>query len=183
MFLKPINVIQSEVGEWSRNNFGAQCSKLYGVDLHEIAPLLGVSEEIGELVSSSTREQELDAIGDIMVYLCDFSARFGIQAIVATPEQLGEQDALDFNEDPLSGIIICAGRLTHVILKTHQGIREFTSVEYAKEQATKHLSELLYCVSLYCTMYLYPMNAEVILNNVWTQTVSKRNWKTNPSNG
>ena len=82
---KTLKQIQLEVFKWSRYNFGGQPAH---------RPLLGVVEEIGELshvflkeeqgirLASETEQQrfekEKDSLGDIMIYLCDYAARRGI---------------------------------------------------------------------------------------------------------
>lgn len=63
--------LQTEVGEWIRKNFG---------DQSEVNPFLGTGEEAGELADdldfdSPPDEEELDAVGDVLVYAADFCAR------------------------------------------------------------------------------------------------------------
>lgn len=73
---------QTEVGEWSRYNFGDQPST---------NPLLGLTEEVGELshahlkglqgirhTPDEIRDMKADAVADIMVYLADYAEREGI---------------------------------------------------------------------------------------------------------
>lgn len=79
-----LSLIQKEVGEWSTKNFGD------GPAWHK---LLGVAEEVGELchaylkreqgIRGSTakhREEIIDAVGDILIYLLDFCFREGLDA-------------------------------------------------------------------------------------------------------
>lgn len=85
--------IQKQVGEWSRQNFGDQISKQTLAELGSIAPLLGIVEEVGELTHAVLKrhqgirgfdddkvyeEARDDAIGDILIYLCDFCSREGV---------------------------------------------------------------------------------------------------------
>lgn len=79
-----LNQLRDEVYEWSSENFGIDQPYQY--------PLLGIMEEFGELITSVLKrrqgiddadkygdlgdEYEMDAIGDMMVYLADFVARF-----------------------------------------------------------------------------------------------------------
>lgn len=80
-----LNELKRDVGTWSEENFGIEQPYTY--------PLLGVAEEYGELITSVLkqlqgiddsekyedrvgREAEMDAVGDIMVYLADVCARF-----------------------------------------------------------------------------------------------------------
>jgi len=78
--------LQAEVGEWSREQFGTEQPARY--------PLLGAGEEFGELTHSVLKkkqgirldeedvgtEAEIDAVGDIIVYLMDFCERGGVEA-------------------------------------------------------------------------------------------------------
>ncbi len=73
--------LQTDVRLWSDKNFGDQPAYL---------PLLGIPEEVGELchaylkLSQNIRMDEdhkaklRDALGDIIIYLCDFSSRMDI---------------------------------------------------------------------------------------------------------
>jgi len=73
--------LQQAVAEWSEKNFGTQ---------EAWKPLLGVGEELGELnhaylkMSQKIRQNEnheaklKDAVGDIVIYLADFCASYGI---------------------------------------------------------------------------------------------------------
>lgn len=80
-----LNELKRDVGEWSDENFGKEQPYTF--------PLLGVAEEYGELITSVLkqlqgiddadkykdrvgREAEMDAVGDIMVYLADVCARY-----------------------------------------------------------------------------------------------------------
>lgn len=91
---------QLDVGTWSREMFGDQVSKATGAALGSLAPLLGIGEELGELQHvvlkrhQGIRGYELDerywedrddAIADILIYLCDFACREGVdlQSVLA----------------------------------------------------------------------------------------------------
>lgn len=73
---------QEDVYNWSLQNFG---------DQDYIHPLLGITEEVGELNHAVLKSRQnirgdyqthlleaQDAIGDIMIYMADFCSRFGI---------------------------------------------------------------------------------------------------------
>ena len=85
--------IQREIGEWSRRNFGDQVSKSTGQVLGSLSPLLGIQEELGELChvvlkrhqgirgyddDAKYQAERDDAMADIMVYLCDYASREGV---------------------------------------------------------------------------------------------------------
>lgn len=98
---KSISEFQAEITEWSKRNFTSQ-------DL--IDPLLGLTEELGELNHAVLKQrqgirkgldpaksQELkeDAIGDLFIYLTDFCQRNNInlyQVINKTWEQVKQRD-------------------------------------------------------------------------------------------
>ena len=89
-----LNEIQNQISIWSRKNFDTQVSKVCpNLVLDSLAPLLGIVEEVGELCHATLkhhqgirgydnleyyRNQRDDAVGDIMVYLCDYASREGI---------------------------------------------------------------------------------------------------------
>lgn len=80
-----LNELKRDVYKWSTENFGVEQPYQY--------PLMGVAEEFGELITSVLKqkqgiddehkyqdrvgeESEKDAVGDMVVYLVDFCARF-----------------------------------------------------------------------------------------------------------
>ncbi len=90
---------QSEVGQWSRDNFGDQPST---------NPLLGITEEVGELSHAHLKglqgirhtpeeigEMKVDAVADILVYLADYTEREGIDlegAVMVTWKKVRERN-------------------------------------------------------------------------------------------
>jgi NTP pyrophosphatase (non-canonical NTP hydrolase) len=85
--------IQAEQKEWSNANFGPQSPTL---------PLLGVVEEVGELCHAVLKreqgirrdenhlENEVDAIGDICIYLMDYCNRRGFNLMEIIDETWNE---------------------------------------------------------------------------------------------
>ncbi len=170
--MKTLSEIQQEVGLWSEANFGNQRSKTVGVALRELAPLLGIVEEVGEfneaINNGDTSEME-DAIGDMLVYLCDYTYRSG-----CTLE----------DEFPTIGIsqhltLPCTvGRLCHCVLKRHQGIRQFAESSYFQERRKVAINDFLVAVNHCCQGSIKSTPME-ILNRTWKK-VSKRDWKASP---
>ena len=93
---KSLREIQAEIGKWATSQFGDNLSKDRTSPAHlhplgELAPLLGVAEEVGELChvvvyrhqgrgfsdDAEYRAGVEDALADIMVFLCDFASRTG----------------------------------------------------------------------------------------------------------
>lgn len=100
--------LQMEVFAWSRNNFGQ------GVP-HQ--PLLGATEELGELAHAHLkREQEIrglnraeyerlahDALGDIIIYLADYAAINGLNLEYAVQDTWSRVKQRDWRKDPTAG--------------------------------------------------------------------------------
>lgn len=90
---KSLREIQNEIAEWSRKNFGDNVSARTGQWLYSDCALLGIVEEVGELAHVNLKshqgirgyddpkkykEERDDAISDILVYLCDYAFREGV---------------------------------------------------------------------------------------------------------
>ena len=100
-----LDQLQREVGDWSFQQFG--------VDQPDLYPLLGVSEEYGELVHSVLKiqqgirlddedvgkEAEKDAVGDMIVYLLDFCERRGLDASECVEKAWGEVSKREWDSD------------------------------------------------------------------------------------
>jgi len=93
---RSLKEIQKEVASWSETNFGQQVSQVTGFPLGSLAPLLGIMEELGELCHcvlkhhqgirgyddpSKYEPERDDALADILVYLCDFASREGVNLL------------------------------------------------------------------------------------------------------
>ncbi len=99
--------LQSEVGEWSYDNFGLQQS---------YRPLLGIGEELGELNHAHLkreqgirgkqdyREAQMDAIGDLVIYLCDYCAKEGIDLSDAVASTWAIVQTRDWKRFPRNGL-------------------------------------------------------------------------------
>jgi NTP pyrophosphatase (non-canonical NTP hydrolase) len=93
--------LQNEVGQWANKNFGDRLRKIGELGDSEPRPawhpLLGVSEETGELSHAYLKmkqkirgnnekhiEEAKDAVGDILIYLADFCGlmEFDMQEII-----------------------------------------------------------------------------------------------------
>lgn len=95
--MKTLADIQQEVGRWAKAQFGPNFSKdpvspLRGQPLGSLLALLGMGEELGELYRCTARRHQgrgysdldeyqgaqEDAVADLLVFLCDYSNREGI---------------------------------------------------------------------------------------------------------
>jgi NTP pyrophosphatase (non-canonical NTP hydrolase) len=93
--------IQAEIGRWSTENFGNNVSKdetsvNFGHPLGSLPSLLGMQEELGELARAVARRHQgrgyddpkdhrnakEDALSDLLVFMCDYATREGIDLMV-----------------------------------------------------------------------------------------------------
>lgn len=177
-----LDKIQIEIGQWSQTNFGEQISKRTNFPLGELAPLIGLFEEYGELLESEDKfndeaeENKIDALGDIAIYLLDFAGRCGISLsrywVGHEPDEKLEKC------DPYIRLGIVIGGLAHISLKSHQGIRQ-------NELAlTDRLGGA--CVEIILALESICKELDVILLPIIKETwakVQQRNWKENPTSG
>lgn len=189
-----IEEIQEQVGQWSRDNFGAQETDLLtvmrgfdgkptgSVALGSLAPLLGLFEEAGELCASPDATERLDAVGDILIYLCDYTYRervFGLR-FSALVRQAAEVKVTE--EDCYSRLVGHIGKLAHCTLKRLQRIRGFDDFHKYSSTRDEHIVGVLSS----CRTILqreFNKTLEEQLESTWTEVVRKRNWKTNPQAG
>lgn len=176
--------LQSRVGEWSFNNFGAQISKVNGDPMYSFAPLLGILEEaLCETSFADERQEQIDGVGDICIYMCDFANREGdlnLQLVFA--EYVSKSTAPLFSEEVTSkaryNLSELCGKLCHIVLKHHQGIRKFALRDYYVENRNLVLCRIIEQIQLYYNLDFFA-TGELVFDKV----VSKRNWKKNPESG
>ena len=190
--------IQAEVREWSKKNFNdtpTKLPKMYGLGLHYVrlgalAPLMGITEEVGELFESRTDVGRYDAVADAMIYLCDFAAFVGvplrqyqIEVIIRKNREDETSIQIDtFAPHAYDGSIIAVGKLNHIVLKHHQGIRGFEEpVVYRQE--LDHVCQVLMAELWWSAACFTDETGMEILNNTWTNIVSKRDWKADSKEG
>ena len=163
-----LSKIQEEVAEWSQRNFGAQVSKTTGQELGSLAPLLGLGEELGELEEARSKGDLFllrDAVGDCFIYLLDYCSREGLSF-----------EDLWNNSRSASGPkvhLYLYGKLLHVVLKRHQGIRGY---DIEKKFNHEHTVSLQWIIGELKQEVDAP---EDLLQKVW-QEVKERDWKKNP---
>ena len=168
-----IKDLRIRVGNWSQANFDNQVSKYNpSVVLDHLAPLLGIAEEIGELCEAETKDclnGKKDAIGDIVIYTCDFATRLGINFEDYTVENADSEDLLPESL-----------KLFHHVLKMHQGIRGYGDKEFALTEIKQSIYSTFDCLHELCNVYgIEP--PFTIATDVFNNTVSSRDWKKNPN--
>lgn len=182
-------LLQNEIGAWSRDNFGMNDSKIYhGTRLNNLAPLLGVIEECGEMADvqdfseAKHYEDMFDAFADATIYLCDYAERSGFQLSI-NPEKCHDilsnmfLDQAGAIELPMTQTIVLQllGKLVHINLKRHQGIRGWDDSTKYHEANVKFTEDFLGFLLGYSAFHLLDWTEQV-----WAK-VKTRNWKTNPA--
>lgn len=173
----------TDVGHWSEYNFGDQKG------LNQLAPLLGMLEELGEYfncppINNSDFVEDaitpaLDAKCDLFIYYCDYLYRSG--------EPFYEH--LDFSapsatnsseEQLLLTLFSTLASLCHIELKRIQGIRKFTDEEFY----LNNKKNVIYIFHKTLLAFVYPYDKfRSALEYVWGNVVSKRDWRKNSTDG
>lgn len=172
--------IQNQVAKWSIKNFGSQRSKLDpALTLGSLAPLLGLIEEFGELseaVDNQNREEIEDALGDIGIYLCDYTSREGI--LLPIRENIPDYKVPPITFRTLNGLL---GKLVHITLKRHQGIRGYDDTVQYRQTQYFLLQRLLDALDE-TARDLCGKPFLVLLDATWHR-VKTRDWNKNPTAG
>lgn len=105
---KDLSDWQGDVREWSTRNFG---------NVPSWQPLLGIGEELGELnhahlkavqgirgTAEEHRAAQVDAVGDILIYLLDYCSRENIDALQCLRQAWNEVSQRDWVKYPKSGM-------------------------------------------------------------------------------
>lgn len=167
--------LQIDVAQWSTTNFGFQQSKQDpDMFLDSLAPLMGMAEEIGEWMEAETKPDQRDALGDLLVYLLDYTSREGL-LLQRVPERILEAD-------PMVEILGSLGKLFHATLKRHQGIRGMDDRgRYCLVRDTAIL-KIINAVDALC-LEEFKEPAYSVAKDTWDKVVAKRDWKRNPEDG
>jgi hypothetical protein len=170
MLQQYLNDLVTNVGGWSLNNFGEQSAH---------RPLLGIIEELTELEEALdrwNRNEVLDAVGDIVIYMSDYyfcrarqSATPGTWTLGVAWGDAGMNDLANW---PVSKFI---QSLAHSHLKGEQNIRGGSAVHDTKLQDT--CSGILARLDQICD--LLDADFQDVVEGTWRK-VSKRNWKLKP---
>jgi len=200
--MQTYQAIQAQIGAWSRENFGDQETPYLAIKsagtirtgkpraksdvpgnrcpenvavvcLDGIAPLMGIMEEVGELVvaeSGGSKTDMRDAVGDIAIYLCDYLAREGVEwpAIGGPPDQ-AFVDARD-------GMVAHLGQIYRGHLKRFQRIRDFENDAVFEACREDMVYGFAYHLAAYTKAQLEVGLLEV-LNETWNNIVKKRDWR------
>lgn len=158
--MEQLDVIQAEQKEWSERNFGKQPAH---------RPLLGIIEELCEFEESGNREEMLDAIGDISIYMIDYCVKrdWSMQSI---------WESSKFIKISYGSTYALVRWLAHSQLKGEQNIRGGSEVHDAKLRSM--LEHVVFKVSNTCQAL--DMSFVDVVQAVWDK-VKQRNWVANPN--
>jgi len=149
--------IQKEHVEWSTRNFPGRPSW---------QPLLGICEELGELVGSINHEEQRDAIGDVVIFAIDYCNAMGWDVESVFDRRISHRPSAS----AMSNLLFHVGKLQHCYLKAMQRIRGNASEHEANG---KHALG-----SLFAELEIVAGGTQAFLNCVddtW-ETVKKRDW-------
>jgi len=165
--------LQQQIKEWSLDNFGDQKG------INHLAPLIGIGEEIGELaceIASGNRDGIADAISDIAIYFLDLCSRAGVCV-----EDISDCSYAGKITDCVHALSFEYGKLCHVVLKRHQGIRGFDADDHYCRELQKACSNMLSTID-YVAIERTGMHSHDLAAETWNKIVSKRNWKAKAEN-
>lgn len=158
--------LQEQVEEWSRTNFG---------DQPDVNPFIGTGEEAGELADTlesdaTPDEDELDAVGDILIYAADCCARRDLDFADAY-EAAREQEPV--HDEFFREWTAARGAFERSILKQRQGIRlDEDRVGTEAEQAA--LVRMVCALRAFATERGYTL--EDSIRCAWYEEVSDREY-------
>lgn len=170
--MSTFETLQEEVGEWSIENFG---------DQPDVNPYIGTGEEAGELadrinLNENPNEEEIDAIGDVLVYLADFCARRGLDMQAAYDDA---EHRSPTHENFFREWTAARGQLERSILKRRQGIR-LDEDRVGDEAEQEAVSRIICCLQYFATERGYTLNECV--QAAWYDEVIDREWDSSYTN-
>lgn len=165
------NEFRDDVCNWSKKNFGDQTT---------LRPFVGIIEEAGELAAAMGSGHIYDAIGDIMVYLADFTGRRAIDmhALVINPLNAPAGKTPHEYLHDFKAAMAIFGRTCHAVLKIEQRIRVNENHQAALLDALKELVLWTRGQSGDTSLDAF----ERIVLNVWAE-VKNRDWSSNKVDG
>jgi hypothetical protein len=150
--------IQDEQLVWTSYNFG---------DRPAWMPLLGIVEELGELVDGRSCGEKIDAIGDMTIFAIDYCSAMGWNAA----------DLWDHSISLSQPMVVVLGTLAHNHLKRAEGIRTGEDQDKTGQTAIADLF-----AGLSAKANVLGKNLPDIVWQTWLH-VKERDWKRFPENG
>lgn len=104
----------------------------------------------------------------------NFPGSTRVQKALGVAEELGEL------AEAFIGLTASAGRLSHAVLKTDQGIRGFDDRDTARAAVADAAADIVIFLMQVCTCFRIDL---VTLVEAEAERVMRRDWKTHPDNG
>lgn len=197
--MKELYSYVSDISKWSSLNFGDQKSKLMEytvripISLGPLAPLMGMVEELGEFAEvylcgdegdDSDREEKIDdSLSDMFIYFCDYLARENVPFALSNYTRISSLESeFEYFDDELRILTIAIGRLYHCTLKAHQGIRKFADIKYYRKKRDSACKNVFVCLNA-ASVRQTGKCILTLAEKTWNETVSKRDWATDPETG
>lgn len=171
---------QGEVMRWNLHNFP---------NPRQYQPLLGVVEEIGELMEADAMlfacpekagesyMEFRDAIGDVAIYCAVFCGLNGIQLFEQTQKMAGHFAEPFYSQAEIRvAFMIVSGRLCHSFLKDDQGIRGHGH----RDKMAQDIGKIMDLLSAMCR--IYDIDFLECITDAWEE-VSQRDWIKYPRTG
>ncbi len=180
--------LASTIGEWSQKNFGNQAGD--GLLLGRIAPVLGIVEEVGELLEGTDTgnlQDIRDAIADTGIYLLDYISRSAqnyveLNGLLDTfLEDMTEENATSSDDDNLDTLVRALGHLCHVELKRVQGIRGYSEDDKYSQERLIAVRSIVYWFRRLCKRMGINWIAEI--SRTYKDVIQYRNWRTSSLDG
>lgn len=166
-----LDSVQNEHWTWAVQNFGASKSWRSVME-----PVMGITEELGELVEAHhvrcNLHQVKDAFGDTLIYMLDLCSRLDVRISDLWQESVPTPGA-SVNEQFYAHLLIQVGRLNHACLKSVQEIRRNEDHMANAQEAATALLGLLRAFSFSSGIDLWGD----CLSPTWENIVKKRDWR------
>lgn len=167
--------LQIEMARWEVDNFGLQ---------DPWNQFLGMIEELGEFFDAAGDDEKKDALADILIFGMNHMSAMDADINYCLEAWRGTRDGTStrFISSGVFGIEVqkTLSKMAHHHLKSAQGIRGQTDMH--KEMIFRCFGKLWELINIYC-LERWRTSAFQLVSGVWEETVSKRNWKENPTSG
>lgn len=164
----PFKVLAEEIIPWARYNFPG--------DIQE-RKAMGVIEEISELNTAQTREDQIDAVGDILVYMANLCGHLGVDFLSVVEAPYEALTAIDAPRHLTSGRFQVSWEtihtLMHASLKMGQGIRGSREEHVGRLKAA--MVDIVFQLREFCADYLDGVSLEDAVIAAWSK-VRLRDW-------
>lgn len=166
--------LQEEQKPWVLRNF---LDPVTGLQRPVWMPLMGLCEELGELVEAGESSSDVhDALADLVIFAADFctAMEWDLQTIWDGRKEYLRTGGWR-NDEHLLRMTVCVGRLQHHFLKRAQRIRG--DAEHHDREGRRWLGHLLFEIA-----FLGGPELLRLVEETWSR-VRQRNWRRDSATG